>query len=309
MNPTRLPQNFLSPARAGRLVALLACWVLALAPVTAETIPATTRPFLWKISQGDSTAYLLGSIHAASSNIYPLDPRIEQAYANSAALVVEANILESNHLALLGQVLAGSTYPAGDGIDKHLTAETWERTRAALDALGLPSDQFQQVKPWFLAMSLTMIKLQSLGVTAENGIDLHFLRRAQDSKPIHELEGAAAQLELISSFTDAEQELFLRYTLAEMDRLETSIARLVTAWKSGDAAGLEALLLESLKESPETKPIYVKLFDDRNRQMAQKIEGYLATGQTHFIVVGAGHLVGETGLLKLLARKYRVTQE
>ena len=53
----------------------------------------------------------------------------------------------------------------------------------------------------------------------------------------------------------------------------------------------------------------VKLFDDRNRQMAQKIDGYLATGQTHFIVVGAGHLVGETGLLKLLARKYRVTQE
>ncbi len=83
----------------------------------------------------------------------------------------------------------------------------------------------------------------------------------------------------------------------------------MTAWKQGDAAGLERLLSDALKNAPETKPIYGKLFDQRNLTMARKIEDYLASDRVHFIVVGAGHLVGDQGLLKLLAKKYRVTQE
>lgn len=299
-------------ARNNSLLGVLAVWLLILAPAHAETATTTataTRPFLWKITGDGTTAYLLGSIHAATDTIYPLNERIDRAYALSDILVVEANILEANPMELLGQIMTKSVYPEGETIADHVSPDLWTAANEALQGLGLEGGQFQQLQPWFLAMSLTMIKLQAMGVTAANGIDLYFLQKAANQKPVLELEGAAAQLELLSGFSRNEQELFLRYTLAELDQLETSIHRLLTLWKEGDADGLAALLLEGRKKAPDTETIYRKLFDERNVRMAKKIEEYLASDKTHFIVVGAGHLVGEQGLLKLLAEQYRVTQE
>ena len=45
----------------------------------------------------------------------------------------------------------------------------------------------------------------------------------------------------------------------------------------------------------------MKLFDERNALMAEKTEGYLRAGKGCLVVVGAGHLVGETGILKRLS--------
>jgi uncharacterized protein YbaP (TraB family) len=43
--------------------------------------------------------------------------------------------------------------------------------------------------------------------------------------------------------------------------------------------------------------------------MVSKIEDYLRTGETHFVVVGAGHLLGEKGIINLLRQKgYQIEQ-
>ena len=46
-----------------------------------------------------------------------------------------------------------------------------------------------------------------------------------------------------------------------------------------------------------------KLFDDRNTAMTAKIEQFLQTPESYFVAVGAGHLVGEQGILSQLRRK------
>ena len=57
------------------------------------------------------------------------------------------------------------------------------------------------------------------------------------------------------------------------------------------------------------EPIFKRLLDDRNKGMASKIEGYLKTKETYFVVVGAGHLVGDKGIIKMLKeRGYSVEQ-
>ena len=48
------------------------------------------------------------------------------------------------------------------------------------------------------------------------------------------------------------------------------------------------------------KRFYEKLLGGRNQPMFRKIRKLLADGRTHFIVVGAGHLIGERGLLRML---------
>jgi len=56
-------------------------------------------------------------------------------------------------------------------------------------------------------------------------------------------------------------------------------------------------------------PIVVKLFDERNMRMTSKIEGYLNSSGSYFVIVGAGHLVGKRGIVELLKNKgYGVEQ-
>jgi uncharacterized protein YbaP (TraB family) len=44
-------------------------------------------------------------------------------------------------------------------------------------------------------------------------------------------------------------------------------------------------------------------------QRIPKIEGYLRSGKTYFVVVGAGHIGGQNGLVAMLrARGYNIEQ-
>ena len=131
------------------------------------------------------------------------------------------------------------------------------------------------------------------------------------NKPIVELESADEQLSLLNDLPDKAGAEFLASTLDSAAETKKLIDRMVKAWKTGDAAGLEKLLItDPLRERPGLKSAYAKLFDERNVKMAAKIEGYLKKSeQPHFLVVGAGHLIGRNGILKLLQKKgYKVEQ-
>ncbi len=68
-------------------------------------------------------------------------------------------------------------------------------------------------------------------------------------------------------------------------------------------------MTKSSKEDPRLAPIQEKLIYDRNRKMISRIEGYLREKGTYFVVVGAGHLIGERGIVEALRKKgYPVEQ-
>ena len=78
------------------------------------------------------------------------------------------------------------------------------------------------------------------------------------------------------------------------------------AWRAGDTAAIERLLLKGMKESPA---YYQSLVVDRNRRWIPRIESCLAAGNC-FIVVGAAHMVGSDGLIAMLKEKgYRIVQQ
>jgi len=47
------------------------------------------KSLLYKVSSETSTVYILGSIHLAKQELYPLDKTIREAYSKSDVLVVE----------------------------------------------------------------------------------------------------------------------------------------------------------------------------------------------------------------------------
>jgi len=268
-----------------------------------SSVQAGEKCFLWKIQSKTATVYILGSMHMAKPDIYPLPQKIEESFAKSAVLALEADPAKAQDTALLRQMLAAAAYAKGGTLKEHLSGETFELARREIERLGLPMETFSRTKPWFLAMSIETLELQRLDYDPANGIDIYFAGKAAGEKQIVELESFDYQIRLLNGFSDREQELFLLYTLKEMATLQDEIEELMAAWRTGDTKSMERLVTRTLTESPELQPIFAKLFFKRNREMTARIEQLLKGKQTVFVAVGAAHLVGKEGIIEQLRGK------
>jgi hypothetical protein len=153
------------------------------------------------------------------------------------------------------------------------------------------------------------MELQKLGLDPEYGIDKHFLKKAENKEKIVELESIDYQINLLSGFSDAQQELFLVSAFRDLELLKGEINEILKAWNTGDTKTIESFVSKSLQDDPRMLPIYEKLVFERNKSMASKIEGYLKTKEHYFVIVGAAHLVGKDGIIEILKKKgYLVEQ-
>jgi uncharacterized protein YbaP (TraB family) len=153
------------------------------------------------------------------------------------------------------------------------------------------------------------LELLKLGFDPHYGIDKYFLSKAAGKKNILELESLDYQIDLLSKFSDREQESFLLYTVKDLRILRQEMDKLTQAWITGDAQGLESIMTRGVVEDRRMSSVYEKLVVERNRNMASKIEEFLRNKETYFVVVGAAHLVGNQGIIEILkGRGYLVEQ-
>jgi hypothetical protein len=268
----------------------------------AENNSSDRKGFLWKVQSKTGTAYIIGSIHSYKSDLYPLPEKMEDAFDKSDALAVEININGAKPDSMMTMANV-AFYKDGSTLGKHVSKETFEMTTKKLQELGLPLEIFQNTKPWFVALTLTSMELQNLGLSPEYGIDNYFIKKAENKKRVVELESIDYQINLLNSFSDAEQELFLASTFKDLDLLKKEINTILTAWNTGDTKTMQSYVSRSLRDDPRMLPIYKKLVFDRNKNMASKIEGYLKTNEQYCVVVGAAHLVGKDGIIEILKKK------
>ena len=269
----------------------------------------TGKSFIWKISSDTTHVYLLGSVHVATQDLYPLDKTIEDAYASADYLVVEVN---TNNLSQIhaGELLVQyGTYPQGDGFKDNVSEELYNTLAEQFRENEIDITLFNDYRPYVIYNFMSQLILKSLGYTIENGIDLYFLNKTDESnKSILELETTEYQLSLMSSIPD---EIFIKMMQYDIENEETGkyLQDLFSAWEDGDIAKMETVVFEALVEEPEMAPYYEIMYDQRNINMLQEIEEFLADDEVYFIVVGAGHLVGENGLLNLLQDKGYIVEQ
>jgi uncharacterized protein len=289
--------------RALVIAVLLVCGAAQMARAEDEKV------FLWKATSDTNTVYLLGSIHAATPDFYPLPKVIDDAFAASKNMVVEVDITKIDQAKVQALMMEKGTYQGEDTLSKKLSPKTLELFNAYCQKSGAPAAAMDKFKPWMLSMMFVMMELQKIGFKPELGIDKHFLDKAGDKKVL-ELESAEGQLTLLSGFSEEVQDKMLLQALAEVEAMKEDIVKAAGLWKKGDATGLKELMLDkNVKKYPEMKPAMDKLLDERNVQMTGKIEDYLKGKDPHFVIVGAAHLIGDKGIVKLLQdKKYKVEQ-
>ena len=265
-----------------------------------------TRGLIWKVSSARRSAYLLGSIHMASSDMYPMPRHIEEAFRNSDVLVVEVDLNKIDRASLQPLVMARGMYPLNDSLWNHISQETKTLVTQFCSDNGMPAEFFARFKPWLAAVMASMLPMQASGMTPEMGIDQHFLNLARNRMRVEQLETAEWQLRLMADIPEAKQEQYLAATLKNSSAGQQLVRELKAAWIAGDAGRLDALVSGNWQGA---SGLQKRIFSDRNPHMADAAEQCLKNSERCFIVIGAGHLVGQEGVVQLLRKRgFKVEQ-
>jgi uncharacterized protein YbaP (TraB family) len=271
------------------------------APVETDAASAC----VWKVTgPSGGTLYLGGSVHALRSSDYPLPPAYNRAFDASARLAFEQDPRDAQASAKLFSKTA--QYPKGDSLKNHVDPRTYDYVRRVFKLVGVPEEKFSRFRPWALVIWLWSPNLH--GLSNELGVEDFLQRRARaNSKPIFGLESFREHLEVLSGLSERQSEALLLFTfIPDEQGGKGRFPRTVEAWRRGDADTLARMMQESFREFPAMGE---RMLGGRNRAWIPKIEGYLRSGQTYFVVAGAGHMGGPEGLLALLrARGCRIEQ-
>ena len=291
------------------------------APAVSETAPETEpawqptaepsaigvkRGLMWKASSARNTVFLLGSIHMASRDLYPLPDHIEQAFHKSNVLVVEVDLNRLDQTKFESLMAAHGLYPREDSLWNHVSPGTRQLVVDFCQKHGLDAESFARMKPWLAAFATSFLPVAAMPQNLAPGIDKYFLDQAGDRMRIEPLESAEYQVRLLSTLPEVQQENNLLSAVKNAGQAPQDFQKLQTLWVDGEPEKLNAYLASSMRDDPEYER---RVFADRNPRMADRAEQCLKSSDRCFIVVGAGHMVGKDGVVRLLQnRGYKVEQ-
>lgn len=279
-----------------------------------ETADAGAKGLLWKVTKGNNTLYMLGSIHLGIPDMYPMRESVKDAFESADALFVEAN-LASGDPADMAYFQQQTMYDDGTTLKDHVSAQTYEKLQQAAGKLNLPVQAFDAYKPWAVTNNLSLFTLmdspEDITQAATLGVDMYFLHKAiLTGKPIQELEGVKFQGDLLSNVPPEEQEKELNQLLdtivtpaADAPNPAKQFKQWQLLWADGDLDGFTKSYSESLQSVPNGS--MQRLLGERDKNMAKKLSDLLEKeGEaTYFVVVGAAHYATKGMVIDLLKQQ------
>lgn len=266
---------------------------------TFEQANAGAKGVAWVVEDEDTKVYLLGSIHVGTPDLYPMHKKLTKAFDESDGLFVEANLLDPTGM---DYYIEKAMFNDGRTIKDVVSEETYEKLQKVAAQLEMPIEELETQKPWLLSNNFsTMMMDGAFGLTAEemamHGIDMQFLLSAYlQQKPIYELEGINAQVDMFEALSPEAQEESLVAALdgiLEPSEQSEEDVQLMADWFTNWVKGDVEKFAESLTEMEgDTSEFNQMLFGKRDAEMAAKLVEVLEEQKgTFFVVVGAGHFL------------------
>ncbi|MER2154973.1 MAG: TraB/GumN family protein [Solibacillus sp.] len=266
---------------------------------TFEQADAGAKGVAWVVEDEDTKVYLLGSIHVGTPDLYPMHKKLTKAFDESDGLFVEANLLDPTGM---DYYIEKAMFNDGRTIKDVVNEETYAKLKKVAAQLELPIEELEMQKPWLLSNNFsTMMMDGAFGLTAEemamHGIDMQFLLSAYlQQKPIYELEGINAQVDMFEALSPEAQEESLVAALdgiLEPSEQSEEDVQLMADWFTNWVKGDVEKFAESLTEMEgDTSEFNQMLFGKRDAEMAAKLVDVLEEQKgTFFVVVGAGHFL------------------
>jgi uncharacterized protein YbaP (TraB family) len=291
------------------MTVLLAGWLPCATADDAATEPAG-KCMMWTAKSKTATAYMVGSLHEGTTEMYPLPREMEDAFVKANLLVEEIKESKDDDKLFNDDYLQKMQYTGSDTLPGHLTAEQWKDVKSACEQVGFSTDAAEKLKPEPLCLVLKYDagkKAGKWGGVGPPGIDDYFATAAKKrNMPMDAFETLEFQVNLVT-FGPPEK-VAVPDLLEEVSRIKgvpakkegwspAKIDLSVAMWSSGDTDAIG----KWVRGLAAFDPGWARhLLFDRNSRMADKIEQYLQGNKTVFVVVGCLHFVGDRGIVQLL---------
>lgn len=279
-------------------------WLILSFTVQAQTEKGT----LWKITGNDlkEPSYLFGTYHLLTNSYLNEIPQVKQSLAKAKGLVVEA-VIDSSKL----QSMAMMAIMPDKKISGMITPEEAKLVSAELETwMGVNLAAVDQLKPSSVIVMLTLLYSQKLNAEIlkkypGQPMDVYLASTAKkDHKTVTALETIEQQLNfLYNHFPLEEQARQLIIFVKQKEISEKSQAKLLEIYLEHDLEKLYRYA-DSLPKDMGDSDFLLK---DRNLNWMKTLPG-LMKKESQFIAVGALHLAGPDGLIRLLQKQgYKIT--
>ena len=279
-------------------------------PLSAQQVQegmaqARDRGFLWRLTKGEHSSYLYGTIHMAKREWAFPGPRILQALREIDTVALEVDPLDPKVRQELGSGL--SRPPA----QLEVPAALQERIERRMAFECVAPETLKKLAPQMQVLALILLAARRDGLEVAYGMDAVLAGFARTAKKnIVSLESTDTQLRASRALLGQGTSTSLDKALDELEsgRASANLARLATMWAEGDLAQLQRYdPTENDSDSEIRRALSAQVLDDRNRGMATGIDVLHSSGSRVFAAVGFLHMVGPLGLPTLMSeRGYKV---
>ena len=276
--------------------------------VVAATLGAQAQ-LLWKVSGNglDKPSYLFGTYHLASLGIkdsIAALPQVQQDVQQVYGEIIMADMMKPETLMKMQQQMM---LPADTTLKSLFTPEEFETiSQAVKEYMQVDIALLDRMKPAALSQQLTVLFYlkHTPGYNPQEQLDASFQQDATKAgKKVGGLETVQSQMDILFNKPLRRQAEDLYCFLSNPAKAERQAKELIAAYAAQNLDTVLRLLEE--KEGTKCDPTpeeMAQLLYDRNHNWVGQMPDIMQTASTLF-VIGAGHLPGEQGLIKLLQGK------
>jgi len=250
---------------------------------------------LWKISGNglEKPSYLYGTIHMTCN--YKSSDKLVNAFAETDQLVLEIDMDDPN---MQSKMMQNMMMKDGKTIKNILSENDYKNLASFFkENTGMGLDMFNSMKP-FAVTAMLMSKLVPCSPPAS--YEAEFMKIAKEQKEeIKGLETVEYQMSIFDSIPYKDQlDDLVKMANEGLEESKKEFEKLNALYESENIEGLMKMMVESGDMMSE---FIDELLDKRNRNWIPVIEK-MSKEMPTFYGVGAMHLAGDQGVIKLLRK-------
>lgn len=264
--------------------------ICALTLVSFTIFAQDNKSLLWQISgKGlEKPSYVFGTIHMICQEDYIMTETIQNTLKNVDAFYAEIDFSNPENMAVLQQSMMSET-----PLSQRLNNEQYQKLQQLLkEVVDLDITQFEHLTD---AAIVSMVTFKSFPCTDFKMYEMELLQTAAAAeKKMGGLETAAEQMEILGKSLGINA-VFEMLNDLKKDGFK-STKEMVALYTNQDVQGLYDYMKKS---SYMTDEVYNEMLTKRNHNWINEMPE-LMKNQSVFFAVGAAHLSGNNGVLKLL---------
>ncbi|MGH8119217.1 MAG: TraB/GumN family protein [Gammaproteobacteria bacterium] len=242
-------------------------------------------------------SHVFGTMHSQDRRVTGLPPQVRLALAQSRRLVMEI-IPDENANRVFSEAIY---YTDGTRLNELLHRDIYQTLVQKLPAYGVAAEHALHLKPW---AAFTLIG-RPRPVRAQTQDEV--LMQLAAGKAIAGLEEMKELVVTLDGMAMSDQITILNDTVCNHADILRDTRKLVDLYVARDLAGMVNFNEQPHHDEAVFNRYMQRIVYDRNRRTLKRMEKYLRAGGA-FISVGAMHLAGEKGLLRMLEKKgFKIT--